>query len=90
MDSWPACHEFEPSANEDPSCREAMHVNSVESSNLLPLVWCGSYKRGMPSHVSSSSLDDASKLRVQLNPANLVTTSAGSIAFFSANLQRSP
>ncbi|GFW17597.1 hypothetical protein TNCV_2651551 [Trichonephila clavipes] len=28
MDSWPACHEFEPSAAEDPSCRKAMHVEA--------------------------------------------------------------
>ncbi|GFT23010.1 hypothetical protein TNCV_1857881 [Trichonephila clavipes] len=36
-DSWQACHEFEPSADEDPPCRGAMHVKSVESSNVLPL-----------------------------------------------------
>ncbi|GFX47644.1 hypothetical protein TNCV_3016631 [Trichonephila clavipes] len=35
---WP-CHEFEPSATNDPRCREAMHVEYVESSNFLPLVW---------------------------------------------------
>ncbi|GFX99121.1 hypothetical protein TNCV_2493021 [Trichonephila clavipes] len=39
--SW-SCHEFEPSATKDPPCRAAMHVKSVESSNVLPLVWCGS------------------------------------------------
>ncbi|GFV87817.1 hypothetical protein TNCV_780991 [Trichonephila clavipes] len=37
MDSWLACHEFEPSSIEDPSCRGAMDVKSVESSNVLPL-----------------------------------------------------
>ncbi|GFT17607.1 hypothetical protein TNCV_2587211 [Trichonephila clavipes] len=37
---WP-CHEFEPSTTKDPPCREAMHVKSVESSNVLPLMWCG-------------------------------------------------
>ncbi|GFV19142.1 hypothetical protein TNCV_3223601 [Trichonephila clavipes] len=40
-DSWPACHEFEPSTVEDPPCRGAMPVISVEISNVLPLVWCG-------------------------------------------------
>ncbi|GFS97289.1 hypothetical protein TNCV_1824551 [Trichonephila clavipes] len=35
--SWLACHEFEPSTTKDPSCRAAMHVKSVESSNVLPL-----------------------------------------------------
>ncbi|GFS73773.1 hypothetical protein TNCV_1458171 [Trichonephila clavipes] len=40
--SWQACHEFEPSTTKDPPCREAMHVTSAESSNVLPLVWCGS------------------------------------------------
>ncbi|GFV57273.1 hypothetical protein TNCV_2822901 [Trichonephila clavipes] len=33
--------EFEPSTTEDPPCREAMHVKSVERSNFLQLVWCG-------------------------------------------------
>ncbi|GFX36553.1 uncharacterized protein TNCV_2031341 [Trichonephila clavipes] len=36
MNSWPACHELEPSAIEDPSCRGAMYIKSVESSNVLP------------------------------------------------------
>ncbi|GFW18847.1 hypothetical protein TNCV_5133001 [Trichonephila clavipes] len=45
MDSWLVCHEFEPSSIEDPPCRGAMHVKSVESSNVLPLVWCGSVVR---------------------------------------------
>ncbi|GFV55690.1 hypothetical protein TNCV_754901 [Trichonephila clavipes] len=34
-----SCHEFEPSTTKDPPCRAAMHVKSVESSNVLP--WCG-------------------------------------------------
>ncbi|GFY28238.1 hypothetical protein TNCV_4395721 [Trichonephila clavipes] len=38
---WP-CHEFEPSTTKDPPSRAAMHVKSVESLNVLPLVWCGS------------------------------------------------
>ncbi|GFW04359.1 sodium channel protein para [Trichonephila clavipes] len=37
-DSWPACHEFEPSAPEDLPCMEVMHIKSVDSSNVLPLV----------------------------------------------------
>ncbi|GFV05552.1 hypothetical protein TNCV_227631 [Trichonephila clavipes] len=41
-DSWPASHEFEPSTTEDPACRRVMYVKSVESSNVLPLLWCGS------------------------------------------------
>ncbi|GBM56767.1 hypothetical protein AVEN_127112-1 [Araneus ventricosus] len=32
-------------------------------SNVFPLVWCGSLKRRMPTHVSSSSSDHSSKLR---------------------------
>ncbi|GFV15284.1 hypothetical protein TNCV_3050101 [Trichonephila clavipes] len=35
------CHEFEHSATKDPPCRESMHVKSVESKNVVPLVWCG-------------------------------------------------
>ncbi|GFX17221.1 hypothetical protein TNCV_2857441 [Trichonephila clavipes] len=35
-------HEFESSTTKDPPCSEAMHVKSIESSNVLPLVWCGS------------------------------------------------
>ncbi|GFV50936.1 hypothetical protein TNCV_301971, partial [Trichonephila clavipes] len=33
------CHEFEPSTTKDPPSRAAMHAKSVESSNVLPLVW---------------------------------------------------
>ncbi|GFT26558.1 hypothetical protein TNCV_3604011 [Trichonephila clavipes] len=40
--SWEAGHEFETSTTKDPPYRAAMHVQSVESSNILPLVWCGS------------------------------------------------
>ncbi|GFU52863.1 hypothetical protein TNCV_2254791 [Trichonephila clavipes] len=38
--SWLACQEFDPSTTQDPPCRSAMHVTSIESSNVLPLVWC--------------------------------------------------
>ncbi|GFS51788.1 uncharacterized protein TNCV_614301 [Trichonephila clavipes] len=47
MDSWLACHELEPNKTEEPSCRKAMHVKSIKSSNVLPFVWCGSYERGL-------------------------------------------
>ncbi|GFV78575.1 hypothetical protein TNCV_1888811 [Trichonephila clavipes] len=53
--SWLACHEFEPSTIKDPPCRGAIHVKSVESSNVFPLVWCGSKEREVPAQVSSSS-----------------------------------
>ncbi|GFV90142.1 transposable element Tcb1 transposase [Trichonephila clavipes] len=33
-----SCYEFEPSTTKDPQCRGAMHVKSVESSNVLPLL----------------------------------------------------
>ncbi|GFW08763.1 hypothetical protein TNCV_4299361 [Trichonephila clavipes] len=36
--SWQVWHELEPSGTEDPLCRGAMHVKSVENSNILPLV----------------------------------------------------
>ncbi|GFW30934.1 hypothetical protein TNCV_2940341 [Trichonephila clavipes] len=29
--SWPTCYEFEPSTAEDPPCREAMPIESVEA-----------------------------------------------------------
>ncbi|GFX00921.1 hypothetical protein TNCV_4578871 [Trichonephila clavipes] len=35
-------HELDPSTTKDTPCRGAMHVKSVESSDVLPLVWCGS------------------------------------------------
>ncbi|GFV80904.1 hypothetical protein TNCV_3517711 [Trichonephila clavipes] len=38
---WP-CNESEPSTTKDSPNREPMHVKSVASSNVLPLVWCGS------------------------------------------------
>ncbi|GFV79026.1 hypothetical protein TNCV_3687331 [Trichonephila clavipes] len=40
-DSCLACHEFVSGTTEDPLCRETMHVKSISSSNVLPLVWCG-------------------------------------------------
>ncbi|GFS63917.1 hypothetical protein TNCV_1129111 [Trichonephila clavipes] len=49
-DSWPACHEFEPKAAEHSPCREVKkpeHVKYVESSNVLPLGWCGVAKQLM-------------------------------------------
>ncbi|GFY34543.1 DUF4817 domain-containing protein [Trichonephila clavipes] len=53
------CPEFEPSTTQDKPCREAMHVKSVESSNILPLyvktplhpekltVWCTLWAGGI-------------------------------------------
>ncbi|GFW55487.1 hypothetical protein TNCV_118711 [Trichonephila clavipes] len=38
---WP-CHEIEPSTTKDPPCKAPLYVKSVESSNILPLVRCGS------------------------------------------------
>ncbi|GFV81578.1 putative RNA-directed DNA polymerase from transposon X-element [Trichonephila clavipes] len=35
---WP-CYEFESSNTKDSPCRGLMHVKSVESSNVFPLVW---------------------------------------------------
>ncbi|GFV81492.1 hypothetical protein TNCV_52161 [Trichonephila clavipes] len=37
--SWLAYHEFKPSITKDAPCRGAMHVKSVASSTVLPLVW---------------------------------------------------
>ncbi|GFV73758.1 uncharacterized protein TNCV_3549071 [Trichonephila clavipes] len=49
-DSWSACHKFEPSVAEDPSCSGAMHVKSVE------VHMSSRYRRGdASSEVSSSS-----------------------------------
>ncbi|GFY21763.1 hypothetical protein TNCV_1169071 [Trichonephila clavipes] len=43
-------HEFEPGTTKDPPCRVAMQVKSVESSNVLPLVWCVVARRGRASY----------------------------------------
>ncbi|GFV67865.1 uncharacterized protein TNCV_926311 [Trichonephila clavipes] len=43
--SWLACHKLEPSTAKDPPCRGAMHVKSVESSNVPPRS-CGSQEKG--------------------------------------------
>ncbi|GFY03400.1 hypothetical protein TNCV_1173581 [Trichonephila clavipes] len=59
-DSWPACHEFEPITTADPPCRGAMHIKSVESSHVLPLLWY--LGEGVSAQVSASSLDHDSKL----------------------------
>ncbi|GFT27338.1 hypothetical protein TNCV_3425651 [Trichonephila clavipes] len=39
------------STTEDPPRRGAMHFKSVESSNVLPSIWCGSLERGASSGV---------------------------------------
>ncbi|GFX43901.1 RNA-directed DNA polymerase from mobile element jockey [Trichonephila clavipes] len=46
-DSWLSCNEFKPSTAEDPPCKGTMHVKSIRSSNVLPLVCCGSSERSM-------------------------------------------
>ncbi|GFV66996.1 hypothetical protein TNCV_356821 [Trichonephila clavipes] len=58
---WP-CHEFKPSTTKDPLCRGEMHIKSVESSNVLPLVWQLG-EGGVPVQVPSTSLDHSSELR---------------------------
>ncbi|GFU78164.1 hypothetical protein TNCV_1026971 [Trichonephila clavipes] len=61
-DSWLACHEFEPSATGDPSCKGVMYVKSVEAQTSS--CWCGvEVKRGMPVQASYLLLDHGSKLR---------------------------
>ncbi|GFX09806.1 hypothetical protein TNCV_654051 [Trichonephila clavipes] len=37
-DSWILCHEFELGTTEDSPCRGTKHVQSVKTSNILPLV----------------------------------------------------
>ncbi|GFS69980.1 hypothetical protein TNCV_747641 [Trichonephila clavipes] len=59
MDS---CHQFVPSTTKEPPCRGAMHVKSVDSSNVFSLLWCGSSEREVPAQVSSTLLDHGSKL----------------------------
>ncbi|GFW64413.1 hypothetical protein TNCV_274371 [Trichonephila clavipes] len=46
-----------------PLLRGAMHVKSVESSNVLPLVWYGSLKRDASSDAVLVTCDHGSKLR---------------------------
>ncbi|GFV55124.1 hypothetical protein TNCV_2623451 [Trichonephila clavipes] len=63
-DFWSVCHEFEPSTTEEPPCNGECTLNL--SSNVLPLVWSGSFERGVPVQVSSSSLDHGSNLQGSL------------------------
>ncbi|GFW18296.1 hypothetical protein TNCV_4008351 [Trichonephila clavipes] len=59
-DSWPACHEFDPSTAEDPPFRRAMHVNLTRAQTSFR--WCGVVnRRVVPAQVSSSSLYHGSK-----------------------------
>ncbi|GFT59038.1 hypothetical protein TNCV_186311 [Trichonephila clavipes] len=44
MDSWPACHEFEPCTAEDSPCRRAMHIKSVEAQTFSR--WCDNSEKG--------------------------------------------
>ncbi|GFS66614.1 ER degradation-enhancing alpha-mannosidase-like protein 2 [Trichonephila clavipes] len=50
---WQACHEFKPGAAEDLPCRGAMRIKSVESSNVLLLVWCGMVGGLLSAHLLS-------------------------------------
>ncbi|GFV86822.1 hypothetical protein TNCV_3965521 [Trichonephila clavipes] len=52
-DSWSVCHQFEPGIAEGPPFKEAIHVKSCDSLNILPLMWCGSWRED----ARSSSLD---------------------------------
>ncbi|GFT25984.1 hypothetical protein TNCV_5126491 [Trichonephila clavipes] len=55
--------EFEPSTAENPPCREAMHVKSVERKGPpVGEVW--KLGEDVPAQMSSSSLDLSSKLRI--------------------------
>ncbi|GFW69810.1 hypothetical protein TNCV_1884541 [Trichonephila clavipes] len=63
MDSLPVCYEFVPSIAGDLPCREALHFKSVESLNLLPLVWCGSWVRRFQRNCRFGRLDHGSTLR---------------------------
>ncbi|GFW66570.1 hypothetical protein TNCV_3841091 [Trichonephila clavipes] len=45
-DSRRVYHQFKPSTTQDQPCRGTMQVKSVESLNVLRLVWWGSYERG--------------------------------------------
>ncbi|GFW18417.1 hypothetical protein TNCV_1184451 [Trichonephila clavipes] len=61
-DSRPACEEFKPSTAEDPLCKGAMYVKSVEAQ----ISSCGcdvEVRRGVPAQESSSSLENGSKSR---------------------------
>ncbi|GFU65544.1 hypothetical protein TNCV_634671 [Trichonephila clavipes] len=59
---WP-CHEFEPSTTKDSPCGGEMHVKSVESSNVLPLVWCGTEKKGRPFKMAAVSQNNGQTRR---------------------------
>ncbi|GFX28999.1 hypothetical protein TNCV_3030421 [Trichonephila clavipes] len=75
--------ELEPYTTKDPPCRGAMHVKSVDSLNILQLVWCGSLEREVSALVSSSSLDYGSKLRGP-SPKALVYLSSATLIFTHA------
>ncbi|GFT29138.1 hypothetical protein TNCV_3587491 [Trichonephila clavipes] len=64
MDSWLACHEFEPSTTEDPpgkGYRCTLNMSRFKRSLVGVL---GKLGEEMPAQVSSSSLDYGSKLRI--------------------------
>ncbi|GFX14230.1 hypothetical protein TNCV_1767241 [Trichonephila clavipes] len=71
MDSWSACHEFEPSTVEDPPCREGLSTLNMSrlKQPLVGAVW--KLGKGGPAQMSSFSLDHVSKRRGQ-SPLTLV------------------
>ncbi|GFV23855.1 hypothetical protein TNCV_960491 [Trichonephila clavipes] len=61
-DSWPACHEFEPSINEKLPCRGEMYVKSVKAQRSFR--WCGlEVRRGGTSSGVIQSFDHGSKFK---------------------------
>ncbi|GFX11308.1 hypothetical protein TNCV_2803721 [Trichonephila clavipes] len=61
-DSWPACHKFEPSTNEDPPCTGVMHVKSLETHKHPPF-GVEVRRGGARAPVLSSLFDRGSGLR---------------------------
>ncbi|GFT86186.1 hypothetical protein TNCV_3257671 [Trichonephila clavipes] len=65
MDSWTACHEFEPSTTEDMRCRVGNARKIRRISKVIQLVWCGvevrrgsCYVRCRPRHLSMVQNDE--------------------------------
>ncbi|GFW77671.1 hypothetical protein TNCV_133621 [Trichonephila clavipes] len=72
--SWLMCRKFDSSTSEDPPCREAMRVKSVEAQTSSR--WCGEDVTEVPAEVSFLSLVHDSKLRGPL-PIVLVLLQCG-------------
>ncbi|GFX86357.1 transposon Ty3-I Gag-Pol polyprotein [Trichonephila clavipes] len=78
-DSWPTCHEFEPTIVEDSLCRERCKLN-MSRLKRPPVAVVRKFELGMPALVTSSPLEHGWKSR-DLSPKELLQLNSVTLIF---------